>query len=63
MQEEVDAKQIVGRAIDGTPLTVEELWQRIQEAEARIDNGEFTTQEELEKEAEDWWKNYKLVAA
>ncbi|MGD1846339.1 MAG: hypothetical protein ACFB10_13210 [Salibacteraceae bacterium] len=54
MQEEAKAKQIVGRAIDGTPLTAEELWQRIQEAEARIDNGEFTTQEDLEKESEGW---------
>jgi hypothetical protein len=30
------------------------LIKRIEEAEKRIDNGEFTTQEDLEKESERW---------
>ena len=38
----------------GKPMSIEKLKKRIQEAEARIDAGQYTTQEELEKEMKKW---------
>jgi hypothetical protein len=45
---------VVGYQINGDPITRKQLIKRIEEAEKRIDNGEFTTQEDLEKESERW---------
>jgi hypothetical protein len=45
---------VVGYEINGDPITRKQLIKRIEQAEARIDNGIFTTQEDLEKEAENW---------
>lgn len=45
---------VVGYEINGDPITRKQLVKRIEEAEKRIDNGEYTTQKDLEKEAENW---------
>lgn len=45
---------VVGYEINGDPITRKELIKRIEEAEERIDGGEYITQEDLEKESENW---------
>ncbi len=45
---------VVGYEINGDPITRKQLIKRIEEAEKRIDNGEYVTQEDLEKESENW---------
>lgn len=45
---------VVGYGTNGVPITGKQLIQRIEKAEQRIDKGEFTSQEDLEKESEDW---------
>ena len=45
---------IVGYEINGDPITRKELIKRIEESEIRIDNGEYITQEDLEKESGNW---------
>ena len=44
---------IVGYS-NGTPITKKELISRIDAAESRITKGDFVSQEDLEKEAENW---------
>jgi uncharacterized protein (UPF0297 family) len=46
--------QVVGYRMDGAPVTKKQLIKRIEEADARIDSGEYITQEELEKESQNW---------
>ncbi|HMQ00392.1 MAG TPA: hypothetical protein PKC24_11475 [Cyclobacteriaceae bacterium] len=45
---------VVGYEITGQPITRKQLIQRIEDAEQRIDKGEYTTQEDLELESENW---------
>lgn len=45
---------VVGHAINGDAITRNQLIKRIEEAETRVDNGEYVTQEDLEKESENW---------
>lgn len=45
---------VVGYEISGDPITRRQLIKRIEEAEKRIDNGEYIPQEDLEKESENW---------
>ncbi len=45
---------VVGYEINGDPITRKQLVKRIEEAEKRMDNGEYVTQEDLEKESENW---------
>ena len=45
---------VVGYEITGAPITRKQLIKRIEEAEKRIDNGEYVTQEDMEKESENW---------
>lgn len=40
--------------VPGDPMTKDELVIRIQAAQNRIQNGQFTTMEDLEKEMEEW---------
>jgi hypothetical protein len=46
--------QIVGYRMDGAPVTKKQLIKQIEEADARIDSGEYITQEEVEKESQNW---------
>ncbi|HYF67528.1 MAG TPA: hypothetical protein VD884_05295 [Ohtaekwangia sp.] len=45
---------VVGYEINGNPITRTQLIKRIEEAETRVDNGEYVTQQDLEKESENW---------
>jgi hypothetical protein len=47
-------EEIVAYTVVGEPLTAAQYKKRVLEADAAIDRGEFTTQEDLEKEAESW---------
>ena len=49
-----DGDEVVGYNSKGEPLTKENLRASVSEAEKRIDAGQFTTQEELKKESENW---------
>jgi hypothetical protein len=42
---------VAGYEINGDPITRKQLIKRIEEAEKRIDSGNYTTQEDLEKES------------
>jgi len=50
----LDKEMIVGYTTDGEPLTKELYNKRLEEAEAQIATGNYTSQEDLEKEAENW---------
>jgi len=50
----LDKEIIVGYTAEGKPLTKEAYNKRLQKAEEQIRSGEYFTQEELEKEAENW---------
>jgi hypothetical protein len=44
----------LGYEINGELITRSQLVTQIEEAEARIDLGEYTSQEDLEKQSENW---------
>jgi hypothetical protein len=50
----LDKEMIVGYTADGTPLTKESYNNRLKEAEMQILAGKYTTQEDLEKESDNW---------
>lgn len=45
---------VVGYEINGDPITRKQLIKRIEAAEKRIDGGEYITQEDIEKESQNW---------
>jgi hypothetical protein len=45
---------IVGYEPDGTPITQQEFIKMIEEAEKEVEQGNYQTIEEVEKEARDW---------
>ncbi len=50
----LDQEMIVGYTVEGEPLTKQSYNIRLQIAEKQILSGEYTTQEDLEKESENW---------
>ena len=50
----LDKEMIVAYTVDGNPLTKDAYNKRLQKAEAQIESGDYLTQEELEKESENW---------
>lgn len=50
----LDKEMIVGYTAEGKPLTRETYNKRLQKAEEQILSGEYLTQEDLEKESENW---------
>lgn len=50
----LDKEMIVGYTVEGKPLTKEAYNKRLQKAEEQIQSGNYVTQEELEKESENW---------
>jgi len=50
----LEKEMTVGYTVEGKPLTKETYDERLQIAEKQIRSGEYTTQEDLEKEAENW---------
>jgi mevalonate pyrophosphate decarboxylase len=47
-------EEVVAYSVDGKPLTKIVYKEELKEAIAEIKRGEFTTQEDLEKESENW---------
>ncbi|WP_016990504.1 hypothetical protein [Flavobacterium sp. ACAM 123] len=47
-------EEVVAYSVDGKPLTKIAYKEELKEAIAEIESGEFTTQEDLEKESENW---------
>lgn len=50
----LEREMIVGYTVEGTPLTKAAYDKRLARAEKQIAAGKFSTQEDLEKEAENW---------
>jgi len=47
-------EEVVVYTVNGKPLTKSAYKKELLEAEAEIEQGEFTTQEDLEKESDNW---------
>jgi len=45
---------VVGYEVNGTPITQEDLIKQAREASAQVKAGNYITQEDLEKEMENW---------
>lgn len=54
LSEKAKAEEIVAYTIQGQPLTKEQYSKEIQQADASIDSGQYTTVEDLEKEVKNW---------
>ncbi|MGL2994580.1 hypothetical protein [Flavobacterium sp. TSSA_36] len=52
--ESYQENDIVAHTIDGEPLTRRTYKEELQEAKAEIKRGEYTSQEDLEKELNNW---------
>jgi len=50
----LDKEMIVGYTTDGKPLTRKDYNERLLVAEKQIESGDYMTQEDLEKEVENW---------
>jgi hypothetical protein len=50
----LDNEMIVAYTVDGKPLTKAMYNERLDLAEKQLQSGEYITQEDLEKEAENW---------
>ncbi len=48
------SNEIVASTVEGQPLTKAEYKKELQKAEQEVLKGEFTTQENLEREIENW---------
>ena len=54
LAESYQEDEIVAYTVDGKPLTKSEYHKELLDAEAEIERGEYTAQEDLEKESENW---------
>ena len=54
LDKEKEKTVIVGYEPDGTPITQEDLIREAKEASAQVKAGNYITQEDLEKEVENW---------
>jgi len=50
----LEKEMIVAYTVEGKPLTKEAYNKRLKKAEQQIKSGDYFTQEELEKESENW---------
>ncbi len=50
----LEKEMIVGYTTDGKPLSKKDYNKRLQKAEQQIKSGQFLSQEDFEKEAENW---------
>lgn len=50
----LEEEMIVGFTVDGKPLTKKAYDMRLQKAEEQLSSGDYVSQEELEKESENW---------
>lgn len=54
MSKEYKKSDVIGFEVDGSPLTKDRLVKRAKAASKRVKSGDFITQEEVEKEIENW---------
>lgn len=54
MSKEYKKPEIVGHNVDGSPITQEHLVKRVKAASKRVKSGDFISQEDVEKEIENW---------
>lgn len=54
MSREYESSQVIGYTAKGDAITKVELKDRVKAASARVKAGDFITQEEMEKEVENW---------
>lgn len=54
MSKEYQGSTVVGYNVDGSPITNESLVQRAKAASQRVKSGDYISQEEVEKEVENW---------
>ena len=54
MSREYKKSEIIGFNVDGSPITQKDLKSRVKAASKRVKSGIFITQEEVEKEIENW---------
>jgi hypothetical protein len=54
MSKEYKSTIVVGYNPNGSPITQQELRNRVKAASKRVKSGDFLTQEEVEKEIENW---------
>jgi hypothetical protein len=52
--ESYQENDVVAYTVDGNPLTRIDYKEELQQAKAEIKRGEYTTQEDLEKESNNW---------
>ncbi len=45
---------IVGYNVDGTPISQDDLKNRVKAASKRVKSGDYISQEEMEEEVKDW---------
>ena len=51
MSKEYNPPMVVGYNVDGTPITQQDLRNRVKAASERVKSGDFLTQEDVEQEA------------
>lgn len=54
MSKEYNKSDAVGYNVDGSLITKDDLIKRVKSASQRVKSGDFVTQEELDKEVENW---------
>lgn len=54
MSKEYQKPTVVGYNVDGSPITKENLIKRVKAASKRVKSGDFISQEEVEKEIDNW---------
>lgn len=54
LRELIDKEMVVGYTVEGEPLTQDAYNKRLQAAEDQIAYGAYTSQEDIEDEAEKW---------
>ena len=54
MSKEYGSPEVVGYNTDGSSLTQQDLVKRVKSASKRVKSGGFLTQEDVEKEVDDW---------
>lgn len=54
MSKEYKTPLIIGYNTDGSPITQEDLKERIRLASNRVKSGDYITMEDIEKEVENW---------
>ncbi len=50
----LESVEVIGYELDGTPITKRAYIEKIQSAQLRVASGDYITQEDLEKEMEQW---------